>query len=147
MKKKIIVILSIVLFVIIGLIVGFVVYKNYKTNQENKIQERYNEIRESVDKATKWNIGAMYPGCSISSERKENMSSDSFYNASFLINNGYLKKSELLDIDNESYCDTYVKIYTYYENPLDQQHNCEVYYKVYLQCKDMKDKGYINWGH
>lgn len=147
MKKKIIIILSIALVVIISFIVGFVVYKNYKKNQDNKIQERYAEIRESVDKAVKWNTRAMYPGCSISAELKENMSSDSFYNSSFLINNGYIKKSELLDIDNESYCDIYVKIYTYFENPLDQQHNCEIYYKVYLKCKDLKDKGYIYWGH
>ncbi len=146
MKKKIIVIVSIVIIVIIGLIIGFALYNNYKTNQENKAQERYAEIRESVEKAVNWNVKAMYPGCSISKELKENMSPHSYYNSNFLINNGYIKKSELLDIDNKSYCDIYVKINTYFENPLDHQHNCEVYYKIYLKCKDYEDKGYIYWG-
>lgn len=142
MKKKIIILLSIVLVIIICLIIMFI----YKTNQEKKVQERYNEIKESVKNAVEWNISAMYPGCSISKEFKETTSPGTFYNSSFLINNGYIKKSELLDIDKVSYCDVYVDINTYFENPLDQQRNCEIYYKIYLKCKDYEDKGYINWG-
>ncbi len=149
MKKKTIIILSIIIVIIICVIISSVLYKgykDYKTDQNNKAQERYAEIRESVKKAVEWNISAMYPSCSISKEFKETTSPGTFYNSSFLINNGYIEESELLDIDNVSYCDVYVDINTYFENPLDHQNNCEVYYKIYLKCKDYEDKGYINWG-
>lgn len=145
MKKKTLIILSIILIIVICSIIGFILYENYKINLEKKAQERYVEIKENVKHAVEWNIGAVYPGCSISKEFKETDSPGSFYNSSFLINNGYIKKSELLDIDNESYCDVYVDINTYYEDPLDHQHNCEIFYKIYLKCKDYEEKGYINW--
>ena len=52
---------------------------------------------------------------------------------------------ELLDVDNKSYCDTYVVIKSLYEDEYDHQNNCKIYYKIYLKCKDYEDKGYINW--
>lgn len=146
MKKKNIIMLSIILVMIICLMISFILYKNYKANQEDKAQERYAEIKESVKNAVEWNMNAMYPSCSISKEFKQTTSPGLFYNSSFLINNGYIKKSELFDIDNVSYCDVYVDINTYFEDPLDHQNNCEIYYKIYLKCKDYEDKGYINWG-
>lgn len=145
MKKRIIVLLSIILVIIICSILGFILYNNYKKEQEQKAQERYSEIRESVKKAVEWNIHAQYPGCSIAKEYKKT-GAGNFYNSSFLINNGYIKQNELLDIDNKSYCDIYAIIDSYFENPLDYQHNCEVYYKIYLKCANYEDKGYVNWG-
>lgn len=147
MKRKVTIIILIILVIILCFISGFIVYRNYKLNQEKKAQERYAEIRKDVEKAVEWNIHAMYPGCSISKDfDAETASSSAFYNSSWLINNGYLKKSELLDLDNKSYCDIYVEHYTLYENPYDHQKNCETYYIVYLKCKDYEDKGYVNWG-
>lgn len=143
MKRKIIIISFIVLIIIIGTIVGYSLYKN---KQDKKAQARYNEIRENVKKGVEWNISAQYPGCTISKEFKKTTFPGKFYNSNFLIQNGYIKKQELLDIDNESYCDVYVDINTYFENPQDHQQNCEVYYKIYLKCKNYEDKGYINWG-
>jgi len=141
MKKKSIIIISIILVLVISIIICFDLYKN---NQES--QKRYNEIRESVKKSVEWNIRAQYPGCSISKKFKETTSPGQIYNSSFLIKNGYIKKEELLDIDNESYCDVYVDINTFFVNPLDHQQNCEVYYKIYLKCKNYEEEGYINWG-
>ena len=66
-------------------------------------------------------------------------------NSSFLINNGYIKKEELLDIDNKSYCDVYVDISTEYKDKLDHQRDCKIYYKIYLKCNEYADKGYIDW--
>lgn len=146
MKKKNLIILSVILVIIVCLLFSF---KLYKTNQENKTkiqnQERYNEIKESVKKAVHKNISAMYPGCLISKDFKKKEFLGTQYNSSFLINNGYIKKSELLDVDKESYCDVFVDINLDYKDPLDHQHNCEVYYKIYLKCKNYKDAGYINW--
>lgn len=141
MKRKSIIIISMILVLVISIIICFNLYKH---NQ--KAQERYSEIKESVKKAVEWNIRAQYPGCSISKEFKETTSSGTYYNSSFLIKNGYIKKEELLDIDKKSYCDVYVDINTFFENPLDHQHNCEVYYKIYLKCKNYEDEGYVNKG-
>lgn len=142
MKKKLLIIVSIFVFMII-LFLGIFFYNSW---QEKKEQARYAEIKESVKKAVEWNISAQYPYCNISKDFRETSFPGSFYNSSFLIDNGYIKKEELLDIDGKSYCDVYVDINTYYEDPLDQQKNCELYYKIYLKCNNYKDKGYINWG-
>lgn len=142
MKKKLLIIVSIFVFMII-LFLGIFFYNSW---QEKKEQARYAEIKESVKKAVEWNISAQYPYCNISKDFRETSFPGSFYNSSFLIDNGYIKKEELLDIDGESYCDVYVDINTYYEDPLNHQKNCEIYYKIYLKCNNYKDKGYINWG-
>ena len=147
MKKK--VVIPIIIILIIGIFTSLTLYRMYREEQEKqelKAQARYNVIKESVKKAVEWNISAQYPKCEISKEFKETTSPGTFYNSKFLINNGYIKKDELLDIDNESYCDIFVDINTYYENPLDHQQNCEIYYKIYLKCKGYKDKGYQDWG-
>lgn len=103
----------------------------------------YTEIKESIKKATEWCIKAQYPKCVLSEyEDNPTASNGSSYDTSFLINNGYIKKSELLDIDGQSYCDTHVRVRTFYENQFDHQNNCKVSYKIYLKCKDYEDKGY-----
>ena len=145
MKKKIITAILLFLLIIISVSIILILYKEEQKNQENKNQERYNEIRKNVKKAVEWNISAMYPKCAISKEFKQT-SYGTYYNSSFLIKNGYIKKEELLDVDQKSYCEIYVEVNTYYANPLDHQNNCEVYYKIYLKCKDYKDKGYKKGG-
>ncbi len=144
MKKKK-TILLVILVIMICLAIGYVSYKKYKVNQEIKRRERYNEIREDVKSAVEWNLKATHPGCLISKRFNKTTSTINFFNSSILINNGYIKKDQLLDIDNESYCDVYVKINQFLENSLDYQHNCELYYKIYLKCNDYEEKGYINW--
>lgn len=147
MKKKIIIAVLIILVIGISISISISICSAlYKDKQKNNEQERYVQIKESTKKAVEWNIKAHYPGCSVSKDFKEGNGSGTHYNSSFLINQGYIKKSELLDVDNESYCDVYVDIKTYFQDPLDQQRNCEIYYRIYLKCKNYEDKGYINWG-
>ena len=116
--------LTIVFVIGITIIMGIFLYKNIK---ENKEQARYDEIRANVKKAVEWQISAVYPYCSIASEFKEPTGPSSHYNSSHLINQGYIKKNELLDVDNTSYCDVYVKINPDYEDPYDHQQNCKIY--------------------
>lgn len=143
MNRKKIMIATIIL-VVLCVAISLVLYYKYKKGQENREQQRYNEIRKNVKTAVELNIGAMYPNCEISDGFKD--LSGTHYNSSFLINNGYIKKEKLLDIDNKSYCDVYVDIRTEYKDKLDHQKDCKIYYKIYLKCNNLEDKGYINWG-
>ena len=148
MKKKVIISIIIFLILTIGIFTSLTLHRMYREEQEKqelKARARYSEIKESVKKAVEWNINAQYPNCSITKENKD-ATPRGYYNSSFLIKNGYIKKDELLDVDNKSYCSVYVEIYVYFENPLDHQNNCEAYHKIYLKCKDYKDKGYKNRG-
>ena len=144
MSKKIkFIIIPLIIFLITFL--SFILLNQHNKANEKKLNEnRYSEIRRSVEKAVKWNISAMYPNCEISDGFKD--LSGTHYNSSFLINNGYIKKEELLDIDNKSYCDVYVDIRSEYKDELDHQRDCKIYYKIYLKCNEFEDKGYINWG-
>ena len=139
MRKKIKFII-IPLIILLVTFLSFILLNRYNKSNEKKLNEnRYDEIRKSVEKAVKWNIGAMYPNCEISDGFKD--LSGTHYNSSFLIN-----KEELLDINNKSYCDVYVDIRTEYKDKLDHQRDCKIYYKIYLKCNEYVDKGYINWG-
>lgn len=133
-------------FIVLTLLICFIVFLALYKNYENNLREkRYAEIKESAVNAVEKNIKAMYPNCPIAKEFREAASTGSHYNSSFLINNGYLEKNELLDIDEKSYCDVFVKVSVYYENPSDKGHNCESSYKIYLKCKNYEDDGYTNW--
>lgn len=137
--KKIVIMLG-VIFIIICL---FFVIKFIKNNNDNK---RYLEIKDNVKKAVEWNIRVQYPYCTISNTYdKELKTGVTSYNSSFLIGNGYIKKSELLDVDKKSYCDVYVKNKVKYDNPLDHQKDCTISYKIYLKCNNYEDKGYLKW--
>lgn len=145
MKRKIIIISCIIVALIIGIVAYFnIKEKNEKITEKAK-QERYSEIRKNVIKGVEWNIHAMYPNCPIVDDSKGN-GSGAHYNSSFLIENGYIKKSDLLDYDEKSYCDIYVRIYDRFEDELDHQHNCYVSYKLYLKCNGYEEKGYFDWG-
>jgi len=111
--------------------------------KKNNAMKRYTEIRESAKKATEWYLGAIYPNCSISNGTSETYTFKESENSSWYINQGYINRNELLDIDEKSYCDIHVKHGAYFENPQDLQKNCEVYYQIYLKCKNYEDKGYV----
>lgn len=141
-RKKILLIILVIAF---GLLTFFIIYKFYMNNQKKRRQERYSLIKENTEKAVEWEIKAVYPKCSLSKIFKETNKPTSFSNSSYLISQGYLKKSDLLDIDNKSYCDVYVVTAPHFENPQENQNNCEISYKIYLKCKDYEDKGYKSW--
>ncbi len=141
-KKKIIV--AMIILVCLCVAISLILHNKYKKDKENREQQRYTEIRKNVKTAVEWNINAMYPNCEISDGFKD--LSGTHYNSSFLINNGYIKKEQLLDVDNKSYCDVYVDIRTEYKDKLEHQRDCKIYYKIYLKCNNFEDKGYINWG-
>ena len=141
-KKKIMI--AMVILIVLCIAISLILYNKYEKDKKNREQQRYNEIRESVKTAVEWNINAMYPYCEISDGFKKDLSG-THYNSSFLINNGYLKKEELLDVDKKSYCDIYVDIKNEFQNQQDHQRNCKIYYKIYLKCNNFEDKGYINW--
>lgn len=147
MKKKNIIIIS-VLIIFISLIVLRFVFFNKKNVNEITSEERYKEIRESAKKAAEWHLKATQPYCVIGDSKEKKKYSH--MNSRFLINNGYIKKEELLDIDGESYCDIYVVEYRYIDESISLEsykNDCEVNYKVYLKCKDYEDKGYVYWGY
>ena len=135
--------------ILISILIIFLICGCNKEKEINKEDnnKRYNEIKESIKKAVEWQISAQYPSCTNEGVFNDelNVSSGKHENSSFLINNGYIKMDELLDVDNKSYCDTYVVIKSLYEDEYDHQNNCKIYYKIYLKCKDYEDKGYINW--
>lgn len=149
MKKKHIILISILcLLVIIGLIVSlFFININKKEVNEITPEERYKEIRESAKNAAEWFLKATQPYCVIGDSKEKKRYSH--MNSKFLINNGYIKKEELLDVDGKNYCDIYVVVYRYIDESISFEaygNDCEVNYKAYIKCKDYEDKGYVDWG-
>ena len=143
MKKKNIILISILFLVIIGIIVSIF----FINNKEIIPEERYKEIRESAKNAAEWYLKATQPYCVIGDSKEKKRYSH--MNSKFLINNGYIKKEELLDIDGKSYCDIYVVVYRYIDESISFEaygNDCEVNYKVYIKCKDYEEKGYVDWG-
>ena len=118
---------------------------NYLINTKVTIDvNKYFEIKENVRNAVIWNLKSQYPNCTITSDYDEKLNVvSSQYNSSFLINNGYIKQEELLDVDGKTYCDAFVKIKE--NNQLNNQNKCIVMYKVYLKCNDYIENGYENW--
>ena len=140
MKKKIIIVLLIIIAIAIG-ISCYIINKKETAEKEQKIaDERYSEITENVKEAVEWAISAQFPACTISKDFIDNTTHGTHYDSKFLINNGYIKKEGLLDVDNESYCDVSVDVKIRYENPLDHQNNCEAYYNISLKCKNNNKK-------
>lgn len=147
MKKKILIVLSLILIISLCLITAFMLYKDkQKDEQEKNEQARYLEIKEIVKKGVEKNLRATHPNCPIVDELPENNSVGFHYNSSYLINNGYIKQKDLLDYDGESFCDIYVEIKTYKKNQFDSQKDCNVSYELYLKCNNYEEKGYQNWG-
>lgn len=143
MKKKNIIIISIFSLVIITIVVSLF-FINKKEDKGITPEERYKEIKESAKKAAEWHLKATQPYCVIGDSKEKKRYSH--MNSSFLINNGYIKKEELLDVDGESYCDIYVVEYRYIDESISLEsykNDCEVNYKVYIKCKDYEDKWHM----
>ena len=143
MNKKKLIIIIIFSFIVIFSLVFFSI-NLFENKKQNNIEKRYDEIRESAKKAMEWKLRANYPRCPIGDKYKKRKNSHS--NSKYLIDQGYIKKEELLDVDLVNYCDIYVETYTYFKEAKDLQNNCEVDYKIYLKCKNYEDKGYMDWG-
>ncbi len=137
MKKRIV--LLVIGVIVIFIFLGLILYINFsKINKVN--QKRYDEIKEIIQNGVEKNIRAMYPNCLIDRNLQKDNLQGTHYDSSFLINNGYIKKEDLLDVDQKSFCKAKVNIYVYYENPLDHQKDCQVNYKISLECKHYKDE-------
>lgn len=146
MKKKIIIISFIVLIVLLMLIVISYNYLKYKNNQkiiQNNI--RYEEILDSLDKAVKWQTDATFV---IRNEYNCTQNCKSwgthncwygFITSEHLIDQGYLKQKEMLDVDNKSYCKS--TIYTYLSEY--DGETCDVEYEIHLKCQDYETPGYL----
>ena len=60
----------------------------------------------------------------------------STWSSQLLINYGFLKKEEMLDVDGKSYCKATIEEY--------MGENCTMKYDIYLSCKDYEDEGYYD---
>ncbi len=95
-------------------------------------QKRYKEMHASMEEGILWQFRATRPnGCLVEEDGIE-----SEFRAPYLINQGYIKKEDLLDIDNKSYCKAYA---------ITKCENQKFTYKIYLKCKYYKDKGYHDY--
>lgn len=129
MKRKI---LILIIFVVIVIII-LSIYMTFNFNIA-KEKERYSEIKEAFEKAAIWNLDA-----TGNSKRhcEENITKEMTITADHLINNGYLKKEDMLDIDGKSYCDGYAKTFAVKD--------CGIDYKIYIKCNEYKTKGYKDY--
>lgn len=104
--------------------------KNTK-NKDNIEDKRYEEIKKDFEDGLKWKIKATYPnGCF---EEDYHIGTTT---SSYLINQGYIKKEILLDVDGKSYCKANAKT------------SCkdgEIVYNIYLKCNNYVTDGYEDW--
>lgn len=127
--KKIIIVIVIVI-VLISLIATLLIYKNINNTK------RYDQIVASFEDGVKWDIKVKekygYKEDSCNSESEEIVKSE------YLISQGYLKKKDMLDIDNKTYCSAYTR--------LKGSKECKyVYDKIYIKCKNYTTKGHEGW--
>lgn len=151
MKKKVLFIVSIILLFIFCFFLIFEVYKKsvQRKKRDDEIREklereqRYNEIRESIAKAMDWHIRASFV---IRDEYHCKGEQRSTFSSQFLINYGFLKQEEMLDVDGKSYCKARIEKYIekYSEKYMDE--DCTMKYDIYLSCKDYEDEGYYDLG-
>lgn len=127
MKKKIIITIFLIFFIIIGSIL-FVNIRNHIVEKQNK--KRYEEIKRDIDTELKRYLYVIAPKCQPNSGTPLITHRD-------LVYNGGMDKEKLLDIDEKSYCKAYIKT------------RCAEVGKwnwnIYISCKDYTNKGYIDW--
>lgn len=89
-----------------------------------------------------WNLKAIYSSCTLISEPNEETMRYGTLHSLDLVNEGYIKKKELHDVDNKSYCDAFIEIH---QTPYDSKgyDNCEISYKIFLKCKDYEEEDYL----
>lgn len=127
MKKNVFKIILIIILVVI-FIAGILGYQKYKENK------RYEEIIKDFEKALIWNLDATGVSKKIC---KPNVTKRGTTSATHLIQQGYLKKESMLDVDNKSYCKAYADTF--------RTKDCSIDYKIYLKCKNYETSGYAGW--
>lgn len=127
MKKKIIITIFLIFFIIIGCIL-FVNIKNHVVEKQNK--KRYEEIRKNIDTELKRYMYVIAPKCYPENGTHLLTHRD-------LVYKGGMDKEKLLDIDEKSYCKAYIKTRCVEVGKWN--------WNIYISCKDYTDKGYIDW--
>ena len=129
MKKRILILIIFIMTIII--ILSIYTIFNFNIAKE---KERYSEIKETFEEAVIWKLDA-----TGNSKRhcEENITKEMTITADHLINNGYLKKEDMLDTSGKSYCDGYAKTFA--------AENCGIDYKIYIKCNDYKTEGYKDY--
>lgn len=97
---------------------------------------RYEEIKKDFEEALIKMLDATglsnnNNGCDEKTSKSVIVSSD------FLINNGYLKKEKIKDINNKKYCSLVAVTY--------KKDDCGIGYDTYLKCEDYEEEGYNSW--
>lgn len=129
MKRKILILITFIMTIII--ILSIYTIFNFNIAKE---KERYNEIEKAFEEAVIWKLDA-----TGNSKRhcEENITKEITITADHLINNGYLKKEDMLDTSGKSYCDGYAKTFAV--------EDCGIDYKLYIKCNDYKTEGYKDY--
>jgi len=127
MKKKIIITIFLIFFIIIGSIL-FVNIRNHVVEKQNK--KRYEEIKRDIDTELKRYLYVIAPKCQPNSGTPLITHQDLVYNAG-------MNKEKFLDIDKKSYCKAYIKTRCVEVGKWN--------WNIYISCKDYTDKGYIDW--
>jgi hypothetical protein len=105
-----------------------------KENNKDIDMNRYKEIKNDFETGLKWNISVSYPnGCANSDSTT---SYKNIITSSYLIQQGYIKKEIMLDVDGKSYCKA---------NANTDCKDGKIVYDIYLNCKDYVDEGYVDW--
>ena len=103
-----------------------------KVNNEDINMNRYKEIKNDFEVGLKWNISSSYPnGC-----LNPDVSYNEIITSNYLIQQGYIKKEVMLDVDGNSYCKA---------NANTDCKDGKIVYNIYLKCKDYVDEGYVDW--
>lgn len=136
MKKKLI---FIILLILVGGCVGIVVINcnlKVKERKEEEAKERYAEIIKIFSNAMDKHIEAAFinrDDFNCKSFIRGNMTSDT------LIETGYIKRNDMLDVDGKSYCKAIATKYIVpLQNVNDKNVSCEMKYKVYIKCKNFE---------
>ena len=128
MKKNLLIIIFIV-----SVIILLSIYITFNFNIA-KEKERYSEIKDAFENAVIWNLDATG---NSTKHCEENITKEMTITANHLINNGYLKKEDMLDTSGKSYCDGYAKTFA--------TEDCGIDYKIYIKCNEYKTKGYKDY--
>lgn len=122
MKNKIVIFISILVLIFLTCIFLLSNKKEYKTN-------KYDEIKEDINKELERYLYVVQPKCQKGSSR--------FVTHYELVYNAGFDKEKLLDINKKSYCMVYVPVKCVEEGKLE--------WKIYLSCNDYEDKGFVKW--
>ena len=131
MKKKILIII-IILITITTIITALILFNSKRQKELNN--KKYEEILNALEEALIWEMDAT----DISDKRNCGSPISGSLTSEYLISQGYLKREDMKDVDNKSYCNGLAKIR--------RKDGCKVKYKLYISCKDYETKkeGYVD---